>query len=57
MISNKLKVKKILSKLWNWKSKTILVGLTLIVSCSGCLNKIVYKQNLPYNTNRGLHIK
>ena len=57
MISNKLKVKKILSKLWDCKSKTIFVGFALIVSFSSCLNNIVYKQNLPYNTNRGLHIK
>ena len=48
---------KALSKLWNWKTKTLLVGVALIVSCSSCLNNIVYKQNLPYNTNRGLHIK
>jgi len=25
------------NKLWNWKSKTILVGLTLIVSWISCL--------------------
>ena len=42
-----------LNKLWNWKTKTLSVGLALIVSCSSCLNKIVYKQNLPYNSNRG----
>jgi len=46
-----------LNKLWNWESKTLSVGLTLIVFCSACLNKIVYKTNLYYNTNRGLHIK
>jgi len=52
-----LKTIEKISKLWNWKSKTVLVGLALIVSCSACLNKIVYKQNLPYNSNRGFYVK
>ena len=36
---NKLKVKKILSKLWDCKSKTIFVGVALIVSWFPSLNK------------------
>jgi hypothetical protein len=39
MISNKLKAKKTLSKLWNWKTKTLLVGAGLIVSWFPYLNK------------------